>query len=69
MSDSYKLRALSGLIIDMAVKDCALSDVSLIYFWRGRPFALEWCQPVLPVLSGVRAYINEPGGHCFGVVR
>ena len=23
---------------------------------------LEWCQPVLPVLSGVRTYINEPGG-------
>ena len=32
-------------------------------------FVLEWCQPVLPVLSGVRTYIDEPGGHCFGVAQ
>ena len=25
-------------------------------------FVLEWCHPVLPVLSAVRIYIDEPGG-------
>ena len=25
-------------------------------------FVLVWCQPVLPVLNGVRTYVNEPGG-------
>ena len=25
-------------------------------------FMLEWCYPVLPVLSGLRTYIDDPGG-------
>ena len=28
---------------------------------------LEWCHPVLSVLSGVKTYMSQ--GHCFGAVQ
>ena len=51
----------------LAVKSYALSGVTLMYFFGGLGlFILERCHTVLPVLSGVRTYIDEPG--CIAVV-
>ena len=52
----YKICALSGAFSNVFLKGVGL-------------FVLEWCQPVFPVLRGVRTYIDEPGGHCFGVLQ
>ena len=51
-------------IIDLSViKIMGLQLVCPDRFLEGLgPFVLKWCQTVLPVLSGVRIYINEPGG-------